>query len=213
MATAATGRRVAVPRHQARRPRRAGRHQRPGQPRRRWSWRSTICRRCSGTPSSDSRWRTCGRAPTTVGPSSTGSTRPTARGPAATASSPTCASSTARSPRAMEDELLRVIAEYDGRPFPKLARPGSALARRPLPPRGHRSGGVLRPTARHHLPTAWACSTRSGPSNWYDPGRFWSGDRLPLAGWRQPRRSRSPFAGDPAIARTIARARRRWWRS
>ena len=20
------------------------------------------------------------------------------------------------------------------------------------------------------------------PSNWYDPGRFWSGDRLPLAG-------------------------------
>ncbi|MGL5866573.1 MAG: hypothetical protein ACRCYX_12025, partial [Dermatophilaceae bacterium] len=32
--------------------------------------------------------------------------------------------------------------------------------------------------------TAMGVLTDEAPSNWYDPGRFWSGDRLPVAsGW------------------------------
>ncbi len=53
--------------------------------------------------------------------------------------------------REMEDELLRVIAEYDGRPFPNTSHlvgkwlVGPAAAGRPP------AGGVLRRAARHHL--------------------------------------------------------------
>ena len=81
---------------------------------------------------------------------------------------------------AMEDELLRVIAEYNGRPFPKPL----GLARRWL------AGRVRREATGQAVFCAQLVAItfdRMGlldprrPSNWYDPGRFWSGDRLPLA--------------------------------
>ena len=81
----------------------------------------------------------------------------------------------------MEDRALAVVAEYSGRPFPKSAR----LAR-------HWVQGRLR---RHVSLTDIYCAElvavtyeRMGllgserPANWYDPGRFWSGDRLDLVG-------------------------------
>jgi hypothetical protein len=83
--------------------------------------------------------------------------------------------------REMEDELLRVIAEYDGRPFPgslglsyrwlagrfRREATGQAVFCAQLLALTFRRMGLLDPQR---------------PANWYDPGRFWSGDDLPLAG-------------------------------
>jgi hypothetical protein len=80
-----------------------------------------------------------------------------------------------------EDAVLRVVAEYEGRPFPRTPRlVGKWLS------------GRLRHEASEQ---AVYCAellaityTRMGlldprtPSNWFDPGRFWSGDRLELLG-------------------------------
>jgi len=81
----------------------------------------------------------------------------------------------------MEDTLLRVIAEYEGRPFPRTA---------------HLVGKWLSGRLRYEASEqAVYCAellaityTRMGlldaatPANWFDPGRFWSGDRLDLTG-------------------------------
>jgi len=81
----------------------------------------------------------------------------------------------------MEDAVLRVVAEYEGRPFPRTPRlVGKWLS------------GRLRHEASEQ---AVYCAellaityTRMGlldartPANWFDPGRFWSGDRLTLLG-------------------------------
>ena len=81
----------------------------------------------------------------------------------------------------MEDTLLRVIAEYEGRPFPRTA---------------HLVGKWLSGRLRYEASEqAVYCAellaitfTRMGlldphtPANWFDPGKFWSGDRLDLTG-------------------------------
>jgi hypothetical protein len=83
--------------------------------------------------------------------------------------------------RAMEDEVLRVIAEYDGRPFPSAL----GLARRWVTGRFRREATGEAVFCAQLLAVTFR---RMGlldpgrPANWYDPGRFWSGDRLPLAG-------------------------------
>jgi hypothetical protein len=83
--------------------------------------------------------------------------------------------------RAMEDELLRVIAEYDGRPFPTAL----GLVQRWLTGRFRREATGQAVFCAQLLAVTFR---RMGlldpgrPANWYDPGRFWSGDRLPLAG-------------------------------
>jgi len=81
--------------------------------------------------------------------------------------------------REMEDALLSEIARMDGTPFPATM----ALAGRWL------KGRVGRPAA---LETTYCAEVVAGtyqamglldaarPTNWYDPGRFWSGDRLRL---------------------------------
>lgn len=94
--------------------------------------------------------------------------------------------------REMEDGVLRTVARLDGTPFPSTA----ALAGRwfrgrvRLPRRRSR-----RPAARE-VENAYCAEivaatyqamgllpdTRS--PDWYDPGRFWSGDRLRLSGGR-----------------------------
>jgi hypothetical protein len=85
----------------------------------------------------------------------------------------------ARVTRHMEDELLGVIDQYDGRNFPSTV----ALAR-------HWVAGRARYEASQH---AVYCAelvaisfqrmglmSKKRPANYYDPGKFWSGDRLDL---------------------------------
>jgi hypothetical protein len=83
--------------------------------------------------------------------------------------------------RTMEDALLRVINEYDGRPFPRTRR----LVGKWL------SGRLGREASEQAVYCAELLAitfTRMGlldprtPANWFDPGKFWSGDRLALAG-------------------------------
>jgi len=82
-----------------------------------------------------------------------------------------------------EDAVLRTIARLDGTPFPSTAK----LA-------GRWVGGRLRRRARSEaaLETAYCAEVvaltyqamgllpADRAPNWYDPGRFWSGDDLPL---------------------------------
>jgi len=95
----------------------------------------------------------------------------------------------------MEDALLRVIARLDGTPFPSTARLASRWVRGriPLPNRaGHDRAGHDRAERDSGLETAYCAEvvavtleemgllpTKRRP-NWYDPGRFWSGDHLRL---------------------------------
>ncbi len=82
--------------------------------------------------------------------------------------------------REMEDELLRVIEAYDGKPFPNTSR----LARRWVAGRFRREATGEAVYCAQLLAITFR---RMGlldpkrPSNWYDPGKFWSGDHLELA--------------------------------
>ena len=83
--------------------------------------------------------------------------------------------------REMEDALLRVVAEYEGRPFPRtrhlVGKWLSGRLRREASEQAVYCAELLAITyARMGLLDARA------PANWFDPGRFWSGDRLRLIG-------------------------------
>jgi hypothetical protein len=84
--------------------------------------------------------------------------------------------------REMEDELLQVIQLYDGKPFPKTGR----LVRWWLKGRVRRQSAT--DEAVYCAQLLAITFRRMGlldpkkPANWYDPGKFWSGDRLALAG-------------------------------
>ena len=78
-----------------------------------------------------------------------------------------------------EDRVLEVIERFDGRPFPTTLK----LLTGWLRSRTRRHASVesvfcaeLVATTYQHM--GLLPSTR--PANWYDPGRFWSGDHLPL---------------------------------
>jgi hypothetical protein len=78
-----------------------------------------------------------------------------------------------------EDRLMEVIDRFDGRPFPTT--PG--LARQWLTGRWRRSSSLetiycaeLVATTYQHM----GLLPRRRPASWYDPGRFWSGDRIAL---------------------------------
>lgn len=87
--------------------------------------------------------------------------------------------------RAMEDAVLRTIARLDGTPFPSTARLFSRwlYGRAPIP---------RTRTSDAKLETAYCAEVVAltyqdmgllpinRRANWYDPGRFWSGDDLPL---------------------------------
>jgi hypothetical protein len=81
--------------------------------------------------------------------------------------------------RDMEDAVLRVIAEYEGRSFPRMRQ----LAGKWLAGRLKREASEEAIYCAELLAITYA---RMGlldaghPSNWFDPGRFWSGDRLEL---------------------------------
>jgi hypothetical protein len=82
--------------------------------------------------------------------------------------------------RRHEDRLMEVIARFDGRPFPTT--PG--LARQWLTGRFRRRQSSLETiycaelvaTTFQHMGLLPA----RRPASWYDPGRFWSGDRIDL---------------------------------
>jgi hypothetical protein len=89
--------------------------------------------------------------------------------------------------REMENSLLRTIARLDGTPFPSTTRLASRWLRGRLPRRRH-------PEPAPEIEAAFCAevvaltyqamgllSPGRHPS-WYDPGRFWSGDDLPLEG-------------------------------
>ncbi len=91
----------------------------------------------------------------------------------------------------MEDAVLKTVARLDGTPFPSTAAlaVGWLRGRRPL---GRRSLGPERSHARIETAycaevlartyTAMSLLPDDRPPQWYDPGRFWSGDDLPLRG-------------------------------
>jgi hypothetical protein len=84
--------------------------------------------------------------------------------------------------REQEDRLMEVVDRFDGTPFPtmsKLARSwlGSRLRRR-------RSASSLEAVYCAELVAttyqAMGILPAGRPASWYDPGRFWSGDRIEL---------------------------------
>lgn len=83
--------------------------------------------------------------------------------------------------RDMEDAVLREIARKDGTPFPaSLALAGRWLrgrARRAAPVEVTYCAEVVAGTYQ-----AMGLLAADRPTNWYDPGRFWSGDGLQLQG-------------------------------
>jgi hypothetical protein len=81
--------------------------------------------------------------------------------------------------REMEDAVLRTIARLDGKPFPTTRH----LAR------GWVEGRLRRETTSEAVFCAELVATTytamgllgdDRPRNWYDPGKFWSGDDLQL---------------------------------
>ena len=88
--------------------------------------------------------------------------------------------------REMEDAVLRTVARLDGTPFPSAARLASRWLRGRVP-------AVGRAAREAGLETAYCAEVvavtyqamgllPAGRSpSWYDPGRFWSGDRLGLS--------------------------------
>jgi hypothetical protein len=82
--------------------------------------------------------------------------------------------------RRHEDRLMEVIERFDGRPFP--TPPG--LVRQYLTARFRRSSSSLEAiycaelvaTTYQHM----GLLPGRRPASWYDPGRFWSGDRIEL---------------------------------
>jgi len=81
----------------------------------------------------------------------------------------------------MEDSLLRTIARMNGTPFPATAN----LASRWLRGRAHRAAPVESTYCAEVVAgTYQAMGLLAGdrPTNYYDPGKFWSGDALQLVG-------------------------------
>ena len=86
--------------------------------------------------------------------------------------------------REMEDAALRAVARLDGTPFPSTAKLASRWLRGRVP---------LRPKGDATLESAFCAEIVAVTyeemgllpqrrPNWYDPGKFWSGDDLELLG-------------------------------
>jgi hypothetical protein len=98
--------------------------------------------------------------------------------------------------REMEDAALGTVARLDGTPFPSTARLAGRWMRGRVPQlnlrrwRRNRDADAPEPAT---LETAYCAEVvavtyedmgllpRGRKANWYDPGRFWSGDDLELA--------------------------------
>lgn len=94
----------------------------------------------------------------------------------------------------MEDAALRTVARLDGTPFPSTARLATRWARGRVPriPRIPRIPALRREDGERTLESAYCAEVvaltyqamgllpEGRRPNWYDPGRFWSGDDLGL---------------------------------
>ena len=92
--------------------------------------------------------------------------------------------------REHEDRLMRVIERFDGRPFPTTL----GLARQWVVGRVRRSSSLETIYCAELVATTYqemGLLPARRPAGWYDPGRFWSGDRIELV---------PPFALGPEIA-------------
>ena len=81
--------------------------------------------------------------------------------------------------RRHEDSLMKVIERYDGRPVPTTA----GLARQWLVGRVRRSSPLETIYCAELVATTYqqmGLLPSRRPASWYDPGRFWSGDRIQL---------------------------------
>jgi hypothetical protein len=79
-----------------------------------------------------------------------------------------------------EDRLMQVIDRLDGRPFPTT--PG--LVRQWVNGRFRRSSSLETIYCAELVATTYqrmGILPSKRPASWYDPGRFWSGDRIQLA--------------------------------
>ena len=110
-----------------------------------------------------------------------------------------------------EDAVMRCIARLDGVSFPSTGR----LAWRWLTGRDHHLSRrdldlkAMRPEVAYCAEVValtyeeMGLLTPDAPMNWYDPGRFWSGDSLPLVpGWdlgREVAVGRGPSSGSHEI--------------
>jgi hypothetical protein len=79
-----------------------------------------------------------------------------------------------------EDRLMEVIARFDGRPFPTppgLARQWTVgrLRRRETSLETIYCAELVATTYQH-----MGLLPKRRPASWYDPGKFWSGDRIDL---------------------------------
>ena len=82
---------------------------------------------------------------------------------------------------AMEDEALRTVNELDGRTFPRT----TSLARGWLAGRARNKSDLEQLFCAEVVAITYERIGLLGtkrPPNWYDPGKFWSGDRLNLEG-------------------------------
>jgi hypothetical protein len=81
--------------------------------------------------------------------------------------------------REHEDRLMGVIDRFDGRAFPTTA----GLARQWLTGRIRRSSSLETIYCAELVATTYqqmGLLPKRRPASWYDPGRFWSGDRIEL---------------------------------
>ncbi|PZG17173.1 hypothetical protein C1J01_18755 [Nonomuraea aridisoli] len=83
----------------------------------------------------------------------------------------------------MEDAALRTVARLDGTPFPSTARLAARWARGRIPRRTRREQTLESAYCAEVVAVTYEAMglLPSGRRpNWYDPGRFWSGDDLNL---------------------------------
>jgi hypothetical protein len=89
--------------------------------------------------------------------------------------------------REQENAVLRTIARLDGTPFPSSAQLAWRWLRGrvPVPSRAIGEGGLESAYCAEVVAVTYEAMgllPAGRNPNWYDPGRFWSGDDLPLTG-------------------------------
>lgn len=92
--------------------------------------------------------------------------------------------------RDMENAVLRTIARLDGTPFPSAARLASRWVRGRVPfvGRGRRQASLETAYCAEVVAITYEAMQLLPDDrrpDWYDPGRFWSGDNLVLGGEAQ----------------------------
>ena len=82
--------------------------------------------------------------------------------------------------RTHEDELMKVIDRYDGRPFPTTPGLMRAWATGRVRRREISKDAIYCAELVATTYQAMGLLPDKRPASWYDPGRFWSGDRIEL---------------------------------